>query len=158
MEPLPISAIHLFSTPDGMPDLGRGLFLSTRDMAKFGQLMLDGGTWDDIRIVNQTWVDACVTPYTEIPWADPAQWDWQMGGYGYQWWTGRYQLAARTLTNYQAWGSGQQLVSVFPELDLVIAATARVYSPGSQDAHKVSDCFARNCSQYSCDQLYTLTT
>ena len=34
-----------------------GLFLSTWDLAKFGQMCLDGGIWEGKRLVSKEWLD-----------------------------------------------------------------------------------------------------
>ena len=46
----PTAVIYDFNnltTPTGLPNTGGGFYFRTRDMVKFGQLMLDGGTWND---------------------------------------------------------------------------------------------------------------
>jgi CubicO group peptidase (beta-lactamase class C family) len=52
-----------------------GLSLSAADLAKIGQLMLDGGTWQGTRIVSAKWVRQSTTPVTET-----------LSQYGLLWW------------------------------------------------------------------------
>ena len=61
-------------------------------MAKFGQLALDGGLWNGQRIVSSSWIDSSTTPRSNIMFTQPEEWDWQVDGYGYQWWTGYYDV------------------------------------------------------------------
>jgi CubicO group peptidase (beta-lactamase class C family) len=87
-----------------------GLYLTPRDMARFGYLMLRGGTWDGREIVSPEWV----TRSTET--------HYQTGsgkGYGYQWWTlGDGIFAAR--------GHYEQEIYVVPGADMVVVFTANI--------------------------------
>ena len=137
LEPLGISDILAFETPTALPDVGRGLFLRTRDMARFGQLMLDDGHWQGQRLLPEGWVEAATHPHVEIGRLDPENWDFQIRGYGYQWWIGDFEVAGQRIDCYAASGNGQQFTAVFPELSLVISVNARVYDERSQDPNQV---------------------
>jgi len=72
--PLGITEYRWGKLPDGTVHTGGGLWLRPRDMAKLGQLMLDGGRWRGNQIVGEAWVRDSVkqqAPYR---------------GYGYRWW------------------------------------------------------------------------
>lgn len=58
-----------------------GLNARSRDYARFGQLILDGGAWDGARIAPADWV-AEMTAQSAPPPADAGN----RYGYGYQWW------------------------------------------------------------------------
>ena len=91
------------------------LFLSGRDMAKLGLLVLRHGRWGDRQIVSAAFVaDATARHNGGGPPLGAA--------YGYLWWVGK--------TNYGfdavfAAGSGGQLVYVAPQRDLVVAIAAQ---------------------------------
>lgn len=119
--PLNISNIEVFRTPTGLPDLGRGLYLVTRDFLKFGQLYADGGTWNGERIVSESWIDASFVPYTSLAWSNPENYDWQLTGYGYQWWVGYFEYNGQQIAAYAARGHGEQNLFIMPEIDLVVA-------------------------------------
>lgn len=125
--PLGITEAEVLTTPTGLPDTGRGFYLLTRDMLKFGQLVLDGGSWSGQPVVGGDWIAEMTTARTEITWAEPAQWDWQVTGYGYQWWLGEFEFEGATIETYAAQGFGGQRVMVLPELDTVIAVNASGY-------------------------------
>lgn len=55
-----------------------GLNLSTRDYARFGQMIAQGGAWQGQQIVSEEWIDASTQP--SAPTA-PGE-----TGYGYHWW------------------------------------------------------------------------
>src|SRR5690606_22922659 len=76
-----------FVTIDGEPmqsvsgggHWGGGLWMSARDMARFGYLYLRGGRWRDRQVLSREWVRMATTPTPLQP------------TYGYMWWlnTGR---------------------------------------------------------------------
>jgi CubicO group peptidase (beta-lactamase class C family) len=125
--PLSITRIDWTSTPTGLPDLGGGLYLHGRDMLKFGQLYMDDGLWNDQRIVSSEWIAASTQTYTDLSWNDPTTRDWQVDGYGYQWWTGHFERNGQNLDTFSTRGWGQQTVIVIPELELVIAINSNDY-------------------------------
>lgn len=128
--PLGITEIEVTRTPTGLANGGGGFYLRTRDAAKFGQLLLNDGTWNGERLVSSEWLAASLAPQTEMAWADPALWDWQVTGYGYQWWTGSYAHGGATVDAWVAWGHGGQWVVAMPSLDLVVAINSNGYDGG----------------------------
>lgn len=130
MLPMGITEIEVTRTPTGLPNGGGGFFLRTRDVAKFGQLLLNEGTWNGERLVSSEWLRESVIPRTAIAWDDPAQWDWQVTGYGYQWWTGHYEFNGELVETIVAWGFGGQWVVAIPSLDLVVAVNSNGFNDG----------------------------
>jgi CubicO group peptidase (beta-lactamase class C family) len=95
---------------------GGGLLLRPRDMAKFGQLYLNGGRWEAVQVVSEDWVTESVQRHT------------QYCCYGYQWWLIRFELAnGTTFDSSTGIGYGGQYVFVFSELDLVVVLTGGNY-------------------------------
>jgi CubicO group peptidase (beta-lactamase class C family) len=127
MAPLEISDIEFLETPTGLPNGGSGFYFRTRDMVKFGQLLLDGGSWKGNRVVSEAWIAELLVPRTDIQWLEPDAWDWQLAGYGYQWWLGYYEVEGETVDTWVAWGFGGQWVVVVPTLDLVVAVNTGGY-------------------------------
>jgi len=99
-----------------------GVSLRPRDMAKLGELYLDGGVWNGTRIVSQQWVRASTTQAVPIGSAHRS-----LYGYGYNWWLGRSQYQGGTVEYFRAAGWGGQEVFVYRELDLVVVFTAGRY-------------------------------
>ncbi|PLX57410.1 MAG: hypothetical protein C0629_02440 [Chromatiales bacterium] len=141
--PLQIGELEVRETPTGLPDLGSGLYLVTRDMLKFGQLFADGGVWNGQRIVSEQWVGASTLAHVELRWLEPEAWDWQVDGYGYQWWTGYFEFDGRRLASYAARGYGQQVLMVIPELELVVAVNSHGYEETAEQANQVFALIAR---------------
>jgi CubicO group peptidase (beta-lactamase class C family) len=91
------------------------VLLTARDMARFGQLFLQGGVWDGERLLSEEWILESTTAYSEARGA---------GGYGYMWWVavGGRHFPGLSLPagSYSARGyKGHNLV-VIPELDVVV--------------------------------------
>ncbi len=91
--------------------------MSARDLARFGQLYLRKGVWNDQRIVSESWIAESTAPKSVT---SPGE------GYGYLWWTrtpsettGRYPEVGRRAM-FWGTGTGGQLVLVIPADDLVI--------------------------------------
>jgi CubicO group peptidase (beta-lactamase class C family) len=138
--PLGITDIEVTRTPTGLANGGGGFYLRTRDAAKFGQLLLADGDWNGERVVSSEWLAASVVPRTTMAWADPGQWDWQVTGYGYQWWTGFYEHDGAVIDTYVAWGYGGQWVVAMPSLDMVVAINSNGYDGGdaaTNQAHRL---------------------
>ncbi|GAI35793.1 unnamed protein product, partial [marine sediment metagenome] len=112
-KPLGIKDYHWRKSEDGIYHGGSDIFLTPRDMAKFGYLFLNNGQWNEKQIVPKEWVKKSTTKKVNIP-AD----DLYATGlnYGYWWWI---QEKA-----YMAWGAGGQYIIVSPDLNLVVVFTA----------------------------------
>jgi WD40 repeat protein len=99
---------------DGENYGGIGLFMTPRNMAKFGQLYLNNGTWNGNQIISANWIKISSQDHIEglprVGMNNPT-------GYGYQFWV--------TRNGYLALGYGGQTIQIFPEHDLVIVTTAR---------------------------------
>ena len=100
--------------------------LSTRDMARIGQLVLRKGEWAGRQLVPRDWIErttAVVTPPEVI---QPASWrgmaEGGLWGYGILWWV----WADRGLNGpfrgaHTAWGVSGQYITILPELRMVVA-------------------------------------
>ncbi|HXV62335.1 MAG TPA: serine hydrolase [Vicinamibacteria bacterium] len=92
---------------------GGGLFISTRDHARFGYLFLRRGRWKDRQIVSESWVDAATTPSEVEP------------SYGFMWWLNRNRerFPSATSSSFFALGAGStSTIVVDPDHDLVIVS------------------------------------
>jgi len=96
------------------------LSVSALDMARFGQLYLDGGRYQGQQVVPAEWIEQSWQPYTEGAWYYKVGDNFDRTAYGYQWWI----IDAGPHTYRLAWGHGGQQIAVLPELDLVVVLTA----------------------------------
>ena len=106
------------------------MWLSTRDMARIGYLMLREGRWRDQQIVSSNWVDRITSVVTPLGQMNPSYRRDRYFGYGYMWWVWDGPSAVGPFEGaYTARGAWGQWISVFPAVDLVIAhKTNSVYS------------------------------
>jgi len=117
-QPLKITRYGWMQDPAGNPYGGGGAQFLPRDFMKFGQLMLNGGTWNGRRILPADFVAAASRPYNKIG----------ALAYGYNWWVIDYPYKGRTLRAVAALGNGGQVVAFIPEFDMVVAAYSGNYS------------------------------
>ncbi|MFY0629828.1 MAG: serine hydrolase [Flavobacteriaceae bacterium] len=90
---------------------GKQLYMTSRDMAKIGLLVLHKGKWKEQQIVSEKWIQESTTPKTNIIGLD----------YGYSWWNisnthNREEIIIKMVLDLM---SGES-ISIYPELDLVI--------------------------------------
>ncbi len=94
-----------------------------RDFAKFGQLLLQRGSWGGQTIVSSAWVDAATS--AQAP-GNP--------GYGYQFWTNQATAVGGNWpslpeSTYFAVGVDEQYIAIIPELNMVIVRNGRYVKP-----------------------------
>ncbi|MGH7569332.1 MAG: serine hydrolase domain-containing protein [Gemmatimonadales bacterium] len=112
------------------------MYLSTRDMARIGYLMLRGGRWRDTEIVPRAWVEESTRPVTRVHEMNPPQRRDGPFGYGYLWWVfDRPELGDAYRGAFTGLGAVGQQILVLPSLDLVIAHKTR---PGQGEGRSVS--------------------
>lgn len=116
--PLGITDFTWSRNPNDKAAAASGLRLRPRDMARLGQLVLDGGRWEGRQIVSEDWVRTSITPQINGS---------QIYFYGYQWWLGRSLVKQKEIVWAAAWGFGGQRVFVVPSLGLVVTMTAGLY-------------------------------
>lgn len=108
-EPLGIELPPWTLDRQDIPYGGSNLRLTPRQMAKFGFLYLNNGSWDNQQQIPSEWVSNSTQAvgYQSTSWS-----------YGYQWWS------SPNRNSYSARGYGGQYIVVIPNLDMVIVFTA----------------------------------
>ena len=99
--------------PSGNVMCGYGLWMTGRDMVKFGQLYLNEGAWDGQQVVPQQWIADSRNVGSTITFANRVT-------YGYQWWIGRHTIDGKNYEAYYAIGNGGNYVINIPELEAVV--------------------------------------
>ncbi len=113
-EPLGIQSPTWESCPRGINMGGWGLSMRTEDIARFGQLYLQGGVWEGQRILPEAWVQEATSRVVSNG-SNPDS-DWEQG-YAYQFWCCRHGA-------YRGDGAFGQFCVVMPEQDAVLAITS----------------------------------
>jgi hypothetical protein len=118
--PLGIKGMDWEVDPRGINTGGWGLRLKTEDMAKFGQLYLQQGKWNNKEILPASWVKEATTAWIDqapdAPESKKDSSDW-MQGYCYQMWRCRNNA-------YRGDGAYGQYIIVMPDQDAVVAITS----------------------------------
>lgn len=116
-DPLGIENPTWEADPRGINLGGTGLHLKTEDIARFGQMYLDRGIWDDQPILSMKWV-AEATKTTSDNSNTQTNPDWIVG-YGYQFWRCRHNC-------YRGDGAFGQYCIIMPEQDAVLVMVSGV--------------------------------
>ena len=126
-EPLGISDPFWEKDNLGISYGGFGLNIKTEDIAKFGQLYLQGGNWNGERLISEDWInEATGKRIDNLNWnEDPAS-DWNKG-YGYQFWRCKPEGV------YRGDGMYGQFCIVMPDGNAVIAITSNADMQRVQD-------------------------
>lgn len=103
----------------GVNTAGWGLTLSPTDMAKIGQLYLDGGMWNGNQIVSTLWIDESTKEHS--------RWEKNNLSYGYLWWI----LDDKEQT-YAAVGDGGNVIYFNKKKNMVISI-ASLFAPKVKD-------------------------
>ena len=113
-DPLDMDSVQCSTDPQGISDGGNGFSMNVYDMAKIGQLYLNGGVWEGQQIVSSEWVEASTT----------LQFKRSTGSadYGYQWWVRTF--GTENHAAYFAQGHAGQYIFVVPDLELVVVFTS----------------------------------
>jgi CubicO group peptidase (beta-lactamase class C family) len=113
------------------------LKLRPRDMAKFGYLFLNGGTWKGEKIIPAEWIQKSTKASISIPWDSLAEIlgdeyvdvpETEGDRYGYLWWLKTYHVDSQSINSYAATGWGGQRIIVFPALNMVVVFTGGNYA------------------------------
>ncbi|GGF59352.1 hypothetical protein GCM10010912_00660 [Paenibacillus albidus] len=107
--PLGIENVLWEATPQGYTLGCAGLALSTEELSRFGQLLLQQGAWNGRQLIPSAWIDYV----TQKQIGTDATGDWGQG-YGAQFWMCTHGA-------YRADGAHGQLCLVLPEAEAVIA-------------------------------------
>lgn len=111
--PLGIGAPFWEKNPDGYTVGGWGLMLTTEELARVGQLLLNGGKWNGEQLLNREWVREATSVQITMEHLDEPH----IAGYGYQIWVDGREDA------FLLRGAFGQICAVIPGKDMVIAYT-----------------------------------
>ncbi|QXJ22869.1 serine hydrolase [Actinomadura graeca] len=119
--PLGIAPEHWGRDPQGICSGGYNLYLTPRELARFGELLLRGGMWNGRRIVSAS----TIADARRKTWWDPGEDNW----YG--------QLfrvdTIKGVDVFFAEGHGGQFVYLLPGKDIALVMTAATASPFGDD-------------------------
>ena len=112
---------------DGERNFASGLDMRPRDLARIGQLLLDGGKAGERQVVPADWLAASFEPAVMI--RDRRE-------YGYHWYLGEVVFNGPDGPRRERWiaamGNGGQRLYVLPRLELLVVVTAGNYNRRDQ--------------------------
>ena len=100
------------------------MYLTPKDMLKFGELYLNKGKSESKRILSKKWVKNSFKNYRNLENVP------DKNGYGYLWWHNTYQINGKNIESIEARGAGGQYIFVIPNLELVVVITSGNYRNG----------------------------
>ncbi len=120
------------------------IWLSTRDMARVGYLMLHEGNWNGRQVMSRDWARNIVRVVTPVQEMNPVRRRDGYFGYGHMWWVWDGPKAVGPFKGaYSAVGAVGQWITVFPSLRLVVA-------------HKTNNIYGRSTSTASWQRILEL--
>ena len=121
--PLGIREAYWYTGLSGRTAPMGNLYLSTLDLAKIGQLMLNKGSWHGQQLISSTWIDRMGQKQFALS-------DRYATGYGYYWYRSSVVIGRTTHDYLFASGNGGNLLFVVPQANLVVSLTASAYGQG----------------------------
>ncbi|MGN1136919.1 MAG: serine hydrolase domain-containing protein [Oscillospiraceae bacterium] len=106
------------ASPTGVNTAGWGLTLSSMDMAKIGQLLLNKGVWNGKRIVSAKWINESTS--------EQSRWKQRNLPYGFFWWIDDQN------NSFAAIGDGGNIIYVSSDKNMVVAITS-LFQPKAKD-------------------------
>nr|WP_238361543.1 serine hydrolase [Actinopolymorpha pittospori] len=116
LEPLGITDATWETCPRGINTGGWGLSIRLSEVARFGQMYLQGGAWRGQQVLPRAWVAEATA--RQVSNDNRTETDWRQG-YGYQFWRARHGA-------YRGDGAFGQYCLVMPEQDAVLAIISGV--------------------------------
>jgi len=119
LKPLNITQYQWEHGVSGQPKSAAGSAFLSRDMVKFGQLIMNKGKWQGLQLVPEDYLARATTAGPVNP------------KYGFFWWVEDFKVGEKTYHGIQGRGAGGQFIFMFPELDLIAVVTAHNKGMGS---------------------------
>jgi CubicO group peptidase (beta-lactamase class C family) len=97
------------------------VYLTSREMAKFGLLYLDKGNWNGKQIISKEWVKLSLQKHSVV----------QGVNYGYLWWNKYLDADGVRYYSFAAQGNGGQKIYIWEEQNMVTVITGGNYNSQS---------------------------
>lgn len=115
LAPMGITNYHWQDDLSGLPKAAAGSSFTSRDMLKWGTLILNDGKWNGKQHIPAAFVKQA----TSMIHTNPAG-----SSYGYFWWSSTIQIEGKAMHCITGRGAGGQFIIVVKDLDLVIVTTS----------------------------------
>ena len=135
-EPMGIRNFHWDESAEGYTIGGYGMYTTTENLAKMGQLYLQGGKWNGKQLISSEWIASAMSAQIYQA-GERVPTDDKKGGYGYQMWVNTVGGGARFDGAYGQWSI------ICPEKNAVIVITQH----NNRTAHALTAVWERIYSQ-----------
>ncbi|MDF1862326.1 MAG: serine hydrolase, partial [Verrucomicrobiales bacterium] len=116
--------IHRFGWQDdlsGLPKSAAGSSMRSRDMVKWGLLVMNEGKWNGEQLIPAEFVRRATDRLHTNP---------RGTSYGFFWWRHDMEVGSRKVDCISGRGAGGQFILIFPELDMIAVVTAHIKGMG----------------------------
>jgi len=107
-------------TPQNVPSTAGNFRTTAAGFADFGQLYLNGGTWQGKRVISEKWVNESLSIQLKTK--------YEPNYYGYFWWIKDLESDGKTYRMEYCSGNGGNHIYLIKELDAVITILASAYN------------------------------
>jgi CubicO group peptidase (beta-lactamase class C family) len=112
----------------GSGNSNRHIFVTAREMARFGHLFLNHGTWDGRQLISREWIESATAVHVpaSLPWAQPESEIDGRGVYGCNWWRngikadGKREWPGAPAETFAASGHNNNRMFVIPPWKMVV--------------------------------------
>jgi CubicO group peptidase (beta-lactamase class C family) len=118
-QPLGITTSQWNVSPLGVGIGGGGTRYRSRDLAKIGEMVRQGGRWQGRQVVSPAWIDASLTNRVQAR---------EEVEYGYLWWHFHFPAKGHDQDVWAASGNGGNYIFMLPGLELVAVITSTAYN------------------------------
>ena len=132
-QPLGITKYKWQFTPQKVVNTAGSLRMRSLDLAKYGQLYLNNGTWQGKQIISPEWVSKSLSKQIQI--ADNEY-------YGFLFWNKGFLVQDTIYEAYYASGNGGNKIYIFKDMDIVIVVTGTAYN--TPYGHRQADQIIQN--------------
>ena len=115
LKPMGITQYHWDTAVSGLPKSAAGSSLLSRDMVKFGELILNKGKWQGQQLIPEAYITRATSPNV---------YSYGTSYYGFFWWVEDFKVGEKTYHAVEGRGAGGQFIFMFPELDLIAVVTS----------------------------------
>lgn len=115
LKPLGITNYQWETAVSGLPKSAAGSSILSRDMLKFGMLIMSKGKWHGQQLIPEAYIARATSPLVL---------SYGTSHYGFFWWVEDFKVGEKTYHCVEGRGAGGQFIFMFPELDLITVITS----------------------------------
>lgn len=120
-KPLGITNYQWQYTPTNVPNTAGGFQMSALDNARWGQLYIDNGAYENKQIIPEVWVKSSLKKYLPLP-------ELTDEFYGYLLFNKTFKINDTEIEAFNASGNGGNKIMILKDINVVIVITARAYN------------------------------